>query len=371
MRDRVASPLMRYTMFGKTGLRVSELCLGTMTFGEDWGWGAPRETCQRILDRFDDAGGNFVDTANKYTDGSSEAIIGELLEDRRDRFVLATKYTLQTVAGDLNSAGNSRRNLVQSLDASLRRLRTDRIDILWVHARDTLTPVEEVMRSLDDQVRLGKILYVAVSDWPAWEAAQATTLAELRGWSPFVGLQVQYSLLERTVERELLPMAHALDLAVTAWSPLAQGRLTGKYLSGSEHPEAGKGRLAASNGSADERAAAVVREVVSVAGEIGASAPQVALAWLLARRGTVIPIVGSTKEEQLRDNLASVDLQLDPALLERLDRASEIELGFPHDFLRGEPMPKGLVYGDRWREVDDRRFTARRAPADDYGALER
>jgi aryl-alcohol dehydrogenase-like predicted oxidoreductase len=356
---------MRYVMFGKTGLRVSELCLGTMTFGEDWGWGAARDTCERILDVYAEAGGNFIDTANKYTEGSSEAIIGELLEGRRDRFVVATKYTSQMVAGDLNSAGNSRKNLVQSIEASLQRLRTDYVDLLWVHARDTLTPVEEVMRSLDDQVRLGKVLYVAVSDWPAWEAAQATTLAQLRGWSPFVGLQVEYSLLERTVERELLPMAHALDLGVTAWSPLAGGRLTGKYLSDSDHPEARSGRLATLGRESDERSDAIVREVVAVAEEVGASAPQVALAWLRARPGTTVPIVGTTTEDQLRDNLAAADLRLDPALLERLDRASAIELGFPHDFLRTEPMPKGLVYGDRWREVDDRRFTVQRAPADE------
>jgi aryl-alcohol dehydrogenase-like predicted oxidoreductase len=214
---------MRYTLLGRSGLRVSELCLGTMTFGEDWGWGAPIDTSRRILELYADAGGNFIDTANKYTDGSSETFIGELLAGRRDQFVLATKYTLQTRSGDPNAVGNHRKNLVQALEASLKRLRTDHIDVYWVHARDTWTPVDEVVRALDDQVRAGKVLYVGVSDWPAWEVAQANTLAELRGWSPFIGLEIEYSLAERTPERDLLPMAHTLGLGVTCWSPLAGG----------------------------------------------------------------------------------------------------------------------------------------------------
>jgi aryl-alcohol dehydrogenase-like predicted oxidoreductase len=362
----IASPSMRYTMFGKTGLRVSELCLGTMTFGEQWGWGAAREACARMVDAFEEAGGNFVDTANNYTGGSSETLVGELLDGRRDRFVLATKYTVQTEP-DPNSAGNHRKSLLRSLDRSLERLKTDYVDILWVHARDTLTPVEEVMRALDDQVRLGKVLYVGVSDWPAWEVAQATTLAELRGWSPFIGLQIEYSMLERTVERELLPMARGLDLGVTAWSPLAGGRLTGKYLSGGEESE---GRLAVmGRDGSDVRADAIVREVVAVAEEIGASPPQVALAWLREQPGAVVPIVGARHEEQLRDNLASVDVRLEGPVRERLDRASAVELGFPGDFLRGEPMPKAIIYGESWKDVEDRRFTVRRVPADDPDLL--
>jgi aryl-alcohol dehydrogenase-like predicted oxidoreductase len=358
-------------MFGKTGLRVSELCLGTMTFGEDWGWGAPRDTCARIVDLFEEAGGNFIDTANNYTAGSSESLVGELLEGRRDRFVLGTKYTVQTEP-DPNSAGNHRKSLVRSLERSLRRLRTDYVDIFWVHARDTLTPVEEVMRALDDQVRAGKVLYVGVSDWPAWEIAQATTLASLRGWSPFVGLQIEYSLLERTVERELLPMARGLDMGVTAWSPLATGRLTGKYLAGADHPDAAGARLTVMGRDGfDERGDAIVREVVAVAEEMGASPAQVAFAWLRSRPGAVVPIVGARKEDQFNDNLASVDVTLDAATRERLDRASAIELGFPHDFLRGEPMPKAIIYGEGWKQVDDRRFTVRRVPADDPDLLAR
>jgi len=360
---------MRYAMFGKTGLRVSELCLGTMTFGEDWGWGASRDTCARILDLFDEAGGNFVDTANNYTGGSSETILGELLDGRRDRFVLATKYTLQTEPGDPNSAGNHRKSLIRSLDTSLRRLRTDYVDLLWVHARDTLTPVEEVMRALDDQVRAGKVLYAGVSDWPAWEVAQATTLAELRGWSPFIGLQIEYSLLERTVERELVPMALGLDLGVAAWSPLAAGRLTGKYLADATHPDAESGRLVTLNRDSDERTDAIVREVVDVARSLGVSAAQVALAWLRERPGTVVPIVAATKEDQFRDNLASLDLRLDDTARERLDRASRVELGFPYAFLRTDPLLKQIIYSDRWEDVDDRRSTVRRVPADDPALL--
>jgi aryl-alcohol dehydrogenase-like predicted oxidoreductase len=360
---------MRYTMFGKTGLRVSELCLGTMTFGEDWGWGAPRDTCARIVDLFEEAGGNFIDTASNYTGGSSESLVGELLDGRRDRFVLGTKYTVQTEP-DANSAGNHRKSLVRSLERSLRRLRTDYVDILWVHARDTLTPVEEVMRALDDQVRAGKVLYVGVSDWPAWEIAQAATLAALRGWSPFVGLQIEYSLLERTVERELVPMARGLDLCVTAWSPLGAGRLTGKYLAGAGHPDAADARLTVTGRDGfDQRGDVIVRQVMEVADEIDASPAQVALAWLRERPGAVVPIVGARKEEQFRDNLASIDLTLDSAARRRLDAVSAIELGFPHDFLRGEPMPKQIIYGEDWKQVEDRRFTVRRVPADDPDLL--
>lgn len=349
---------MRYTLLGKTGLRVSELCLGTMTFGEDWGWGAPKETSARILDLYAGAGGNFVDTASNYTNGSSEELVGQLLAGRRDEFVLATKYTLMRRPGDVNAAGNHRKNLVSSLEASLRRLRTDRIDLYWVHARDTLTPVEEVMRALDDQVRGGKVLYVGVSDWPAWEVAQANTLAELRGWSAFAGLQLRYNLLERTPERELLPMARAFDLGVLAWGALAEGRLTGKYLRGEG------GRLDTFDwGGAGDRAEEIVRAVVEIAEDGGWTPAQVALAWLRSRPGVVVPMLGATKEAQLLDNLASLDVQVEKTQLARLEEVTRIELGFPHDFLRLENVTQ-IVYGDRWRDVEDRRSTVRRTVND-------
>src|SRR5512132_3347901 len=220
---------MKYRLLGNSGLRVSEAALGTMTFGEDWGWGTARDEARKVYDAFREAGGNFIDTANIYTNGTSESFLGEFMEGHRQSIVLATKYTNAMPGTDPNAAGNQRKNMVQSVEASLKRLRTDYIDLYWVHAWDQITPVEEVMRGLDDMVRAGKVLYVGISDAPAWYIAQANTLAQLRGWSPFVGLQIEYSLIERTVERELIPMAKALNIGVTAWSPLSRGVLTGKY----------------------------------------------------------------------------------------------------------------------------------------------
>lgn len=350
---------MRYQIMGSSGLRVSELALGTLTFGEDWGFGVDRSTSARLLDLYAEAGGNFIDTANFYTDGNSERIVGELLKGRRDEFVLATKFTVEMRPGDPNSSGNHRKSLVSSLDASLRRLGTDYIDVLWVHARDTLTPVAELMRVLDDQVRLGKVGHVGVSNWAAWEIAQANTLAELRDWSPFVGLQTRYNLLERSVERELIPMATGLGLAVFAWGALAEGRLTGKYLDG------GQGRLTTiepeehSKVGSDE----LVREVVKIAGEGGWTPAQVALAWLIARPGVVVPILGATRESQLVDNLRATEVRLDDAQLARLDEAGRPVLGFPHDMLRqGVTIEK--VYGNRWRDIVDGRTVGRRGVND-------
>src|ERR687889_599784 len=220
---------MKYHLLGKSGLRVSELCLGAMTFGEEWGWGASKDESRKIFDAYVNAGGNFIDTANKYTEGTSEKYIGEFVSSNREQFVLATKYTSNTRRGDPNAGGNHRKNLVQSLKASLERLNTDYIDLYWVHAWDPLTPIEETMRSLDDMIRAGKILYAGISNAPAWIISQANTLADLRGLTAFAALQVEYNLLQRTAERDLLPMANALDIGVTAWSPLAGGILTGKY----------------------------------------------------------------------------------------------------------------------------------------------
>lgn len=357
---------MRYTVLGKTGVRVSELALGTVTFGEDWGWGAPKETSARILNLYAEAGGNFIDTADHYTNGTSESILGELLQGRRDRFFVSTKYTLQTDFDDINSAGNHRKNLVSSIESSLRRLRTDYIDLLWVHAHDTLTPVPEIMRTLDDQVRAGKVGYVGVSNWPAWEVAQANTLAELRGWSPFVGLQIRYNLLERAAERDLLPMARQFDIPVLCWGALAEGRLTGKYLNG------GTGRLTVqprehSLAGGDD----VVRGIVKIADEGGWSAAQVALAWLRTRPGVVIPLLGSTKEAQLRDNLGCTDVELNQDQLARLEEISSAPLGYPHDLLR-QDITVTDMYGKRWYDIDDRRTTVRRGVADDvYSPLPR
>jgi aryl-alcohol dehydrogenase-like predicted oxidoreductase len=345
---------MRYKLLGNSGLRVSELCLGTMTFGEDWGWGASPEESRKVYDTFLEAGGNFIDTANVYTNGTSERLLGEFMHGQRERIVLATKYTNAAPGTDPNAAGNQRKSMVQALEASLKRLKTDYIDLYWLHIWDQMTPIEEVMRAFDDLVRQGKILYAGVSDMPAWVVAQANTLADLRGWTPFVGLQVEYSLIERTTERELLPMAAGLGLGVTAWSPLARGVLTGKQLeaggakdSRQSHP--GLKQFMAS----DARKEAIVREVVALARECGHSPAQVALAWLRQRATPVIPIIGARKLAQVKDNLACVDIRLEPAFLQRLDAVSRIEMGFPHDIFASE-MARSLSFGGMRDRIDAR-----------------
>jgi aryl-alcohol dehydrogenase-like predicted oxidoreductase len=345
---------VRYKLLGNSGLRVSELCLGTMTFGEDWGWGASPEESRKVYDTFLEAGGNFIDTANVYTNGTSERLLGEFMHGQRERIVLATKYTNAAPGTDPNAAGNQRKSMVQALEASLKRLKTDYIDLYWLHIWDQITPIEEVMRAFDDLVRQGKILYAGVSDMPAWVVAQANTLADLRGWTPFVGLQVEYSLIERTPERELLPMAAGLGLGVTAWSPLARGVLTGKQLeaggakdSRQSHP--GMKQFMAS----DARKEAIVREVVALARECGHSPAQVALAWLRQRATPVIPIIGARKLAQVKDNLACVDIRLEPAFLQRLDAVSRIEMGFPHDIFASE-MARSLSFGGMRDRIDAR-----------------
>jgi len=328
------------------------LCLGTMTFGEDWGWGSSKDESRQILDAFFEAGGNFIDTANVYTNGTSESLLGEFLKGDRDRAVLATKYTNAMPGTDPNAGGNQRKNMMRSVEASLKRLQTDYIDLYWLHIWDKITPLDEVMRAFDDLVRQGKILHAGVSDMAAWAVARASTLAELRGWTPFVGLQIEYSLVERTVERELIPMAEALGLGVTAWSPLAGGVLTGKYVEGKAEADARmNSEMMKGYNRDDERARRVVSEVQAVARDVGRSPAQVALAWLRQRPVPIIPIVGARRLEQFRDNLACLDLQLNASQVERLDTASQIELGFPHDFY-GRDLVKGLVYGGLRDRID-------------------
>ena len=343
---------MRYRLLGKSGLRVSQLCLGTMTFGEDWGWGSSKDESRQILDAFFEAGGNFIDTANVYTNGTSESLLGEFLKGDRDRAVLATKYTNAMPGTDPNAGGNQRKNMMRSVEASLKRLQTDYIDLYWLHIWDKITPLDEVMRAFDDLVRQGKILHAGVSDMAAWAVARASTLAELRGWTPFVGLQIEYSLVERTVERELIPMAEALGLGVTAWSPLAGGVLTGKYVEGKAEADARmNSEMMKGYNRDDERARRVVSEVQAVARDVGRSPAQVALAWLRQRPVPIILIVGARRLEQFRDNLDCLDLQLNTSQVERLHTASQIELGFPHDFY-GRDLVKGLVYGGLRDRID-------------------
>ena len=336
---------MRYRLLGHSGLRVSEACLGTMTFGEDWGWGSAKNEAQKVYDAFREAGGNFFDTANMYTNGTSELYLGEFMKDHRQSVVMATKYTNAAPGTDPNAAGNHRKNMVQAVEASLKRLRTDYIDLYWVHIWDQITPVEEVMRGLDDLVRQGKVLYIGISDAPAWWIAQANILAQLRGWSSFVGLQIEYSLTERTVERELIPMAKALNLGVIAWSPLANGVLTGKYHG---HGSSENGRMGNDMMKAflpeQQRTERIVKAVKTVSDEVGRSMAQVALAWLRFRSVPVIPIIGARKLSQLQDNLASFDLTLSADQVRILDEASRIDLGFPHDFY-AKDLVRTFVYG--------------------------
>lgn len=335
---------MKYRLLGNSGLRVSEISLGTMTFGEDWGWGSPKEESKRIYDAYRDAGGNFIDTANVYTNGSSEKFLGEFMKGHRNSIVLATKYTNSVPANDPNAAGNHRKNLKQALDASLQRLQTDYIDLYWVHIWDGITPVEEVMRALDDVIREGKVLYVGISDAPAWWVSQANTLAQLRGWSPFIGMQIEYSLVERTVERELIPMAKALHVGVTAWSPLAGGVLSGKYqVGGATNTDRMSQQTMQEFLHDRERTERVVAAVKSVSDQLKCSMAQVALAWLRYRPVPVIPIIGARKLAQLHDNLSSLEIQLSPQQVKVLDDASAIDLGFPQAMYEKE-LPRQLRY---------------------------
>ncbi len=325
---------MKYRLFGNSGLRVSELALGTMTFGTEVHYGADYAQSKAIFDTYTNAGGNFLDTANLYTFGTSEKFVGEFVASDRDHFVIATKYTLRDRDGDPNFAGNHRKNLVRSVHDSLKRMKTGYIDVLWVHAWDSTTREEEVMRGLDDIISQGLAHYIAISDTPAWVIARSNTIAELRGWHRFAGLQVEYSLIQRTPERDLFPMAHAFDLAITPWGAIGGGALTGKYLRGES------GRVPEHSIRRNERSQAIAEVVVAIAQELGVPPVQVALQWTRqnssVQRNVVIPIVGAKSAEQLQESLGVVGLELTADHLHRLDVVSSIELGFPHDFLRGE-----------------------------------
>ena len=346
---------MKYKLLGNSGLRVSEICLGAMTFGEDWGWGSSKEESRAIFDAYAEADGNFIDTANFYTKGTSEKLVGEFVKQERDKWVVATKYSLTTNPGEVNSFGNHRKNMRQAVEASLKRLDTEYIDLLWLHAWDFTTPVEEVMRSFDDLVRQGKVLYIGVSDTPAWIISQANTLASWRGWTEFVGLQIEYSLRERTVERDLIPMAEALNIGVTAWSPLAGGVLTGKHNQGN----AAGSRMETNKAQIKEEDLRIAEEVVRIADEIGKPPSQVALNWV-RQRNHVIPIIGSRKIEQIRENLACLEWTLDAEQMRRLDEISRIELGFPHRFLNS-PTVQDFAFGNGMKKIDNLSDRTKRA----------
>jgi len=341
---------MDYKLLGKSGLRVSELCLGAMTFGNDWGWGAAKEECQKMFNAFVNQGGNFIDTANHYTQGSSEKIVGELVAGKRDEFVIATKYTLSGRPNDPNGGGNHRKCMVTSLDASLKRMNTDYVDLYWVHAWDAFTPIEETMRALDDMVRAGKVLYVGISDAPAWKVAQANTLAELRGWSQFVGLQIEYSIAERAAERDLIPMAQEFGLTITAWSPLAGGVLTGKYNLKENSNSRFSDANPMSNAFLTERNLNIAQKVVDISRKNNVTPSQTALKWLLQKSKNIIPIIGAKSEKQLIDNLACLSATINDNDMNDLNEISKIELGFPHDFLN-LPMVRNLVYGENYSRI--------------------
>ncbi|WP_431908993.1 aldo/keto reductase [Nonomuraea jabiensis] len=339
-----------YRLLGRSGLRVSPLALGTMTFGTDWGWGSDKDESRRIFDTYVERGGNFIDTASQYTEGTAETLVGEFASGRREELVLATKYTMARRPGDPNSGGNHRKSMVQSVEASLRRLNTDFIDLLYLHAWDFTTPVEEILRAMDDLVRAGKVLYVGISDAPAWQVSRMQAIADLRGWAPLIALQIEYSLVERTVERDLIPMAREMGLGVIPWSPLAGGVLTGKYGRDdlaqeiSADPSGTRKNVAAANGSLTERALDIADVVKQVAGELGVKPSQVALAWTTLNPGVTAPIVGARTTAQLEDNLGALDVRFSDGQLAALEEASRVDLGFPHEFL-ARPMPRQVMLG--------------------------
>ena len=341
---------MNYKLFGQSGLRVSELCLGTMGFGTEWKWGADKDASKQIFDAYAKAGGNFLDTANRYTEGTSEKLLGEFVASDRDHFIVATKYSLRDRAGDLNFAGNHRKNLMRSVRESLKRLNTEFIDVLWVHAWDSWTTTEEIMKGLEDLVSRGLVHYIGVSDTPAWVVSQANTMAQLRGWSQFVGLQIEYSLIQRTVEPELMPMAKAFGMTITPWAPLAGGALTGKYLKGE------KGRLPDASIRLSERSTLITKKVVEIADRLGVTASQVAINWTRQHKGqSVIPIVGATKVSQIEDVLGCLDFDLPADAAKVLDEVSKIDLPFPQKFFM-EGAVQDVLYGGVRNQMLDSRY---------------
>ncbi|WNV87193.1 aldo/keto reductase [Umezawaea sp. Da 62-37] len=340
-----------YRPLGRSGLRVSPLALGTATFGTEWGWGAEEDEARKLFDTYVERGGNFLDTANTYTGGSSERLLGEFARDNREGLVLATKYTTLRTPGDPNSSGGGRKSLLASVESSLRQLGTDYIDLLHLHVWDFTTPVEEVLRGMDDLVRQGKVLHVAMSNVPAWEISRMQTIADLRGWSPLIALQIEYNLVDRTAERDLIPMAREMGLGVTPYSPLAGGLLTGKYGradltgSGTDSAESTRKSFNAGRGLITERNLAIADVVREVAAELGRTPAQVGLAWTLCNPAVVAPIIGARTPAQLEDNLGALEVEFTADHLARLDEVSAIELGTPHDVLSGDHL-RAIMRGD-------------------------
>jgi aryl-alcohol dehydrogenase-like predicted oxidoreductase len=345
----MSKDLNDYVTLGHSGLRVSPLCLGTMTFGTEWGWGSEEDTARGVFDRYIDAGGNFIDTADGYTEGHSEELLGKFISERglRDRVVLATKFTFNLEAGNPNAGGNGRKNIYRALEGSLRRLQTDYIDLYWLHAWDTITPVEEVVSTLNDLVRSGKIRYYGFSDTPAWYVARAKTLAEKEGKVPLVALQLEYSLVERNIEREHVPASQELGLGITPWSPLAGGFLSGKYRRDGD-TGVGEGRLdlVKDNPAFDpfhERNWQILDQLVNAARQIGKSPAQVALNWVATQPGITSTIIGATRTTQLDDNLKSIGFDIPADLRKRLDDVSALAPVHPYKFFN--PEMQGMLSG--------------------------
>ncbi|WP_246081906.1 aldo/keto reductase [Nocardioides litoris] len=331
---------------------MSPLALGAATFGDEWGWGATKDEARRMFDTYVDRGGNFVDTADVYTDGTSEVLVGEFARHRRDSLVIATKYSSMTDRRDPNSGGGPRKNMMTSVESSLRRLGTDHVDVLYLHVWDDMTPVEETLRGMDDLVRQGKVHYVAMSSAPAWQVSRMQAIADLRGWSPLVALQVEYNLLDRTPERDLVPMAREMGLGVVPFSPLAGGVLSGSYSrsdlgapASEDEPDGTRRHLNRALGTVTERNLAIADEVRDIAHEVGRSPAQVALAWVLHRPGVTAPILGARTVEQLEGNLGALEVDLDPQHLDRLETASAFELGAPHALLASDHI-RAVTRGD-------------------------
>jgi len=328
----------QYRLLGRSGLRISRLGLGTMTFGTDWGWGANQDESRRIFDAYVDHGGNFIDCANVYTNGTSESWIGSFVHDKRDRLVIATKYAIPTNRRDPNSGGAHRKSMIRSVEGSLRRLKSEYIDVLYLHAWDFTTPVEQILRAMDDLVISGKVLYAGISNTPAWQIAKMQTLADIRALSPLVALQVEYNLIQRTVERELLPAADDLGLGVVAYSPLAEGILSGMYsqldlMQPAVKDDSSRRSTVLSLGTLSDRSLKIIDVVRNVARELERPMPQVALAWVIQSPSIAAVLVGVRTLDQFMENLRALDLSFSDEQLSRLDRASEIELGYPHDYL--------------------------------------
>ncbi|HMN46876.1 MAG TPA: aldo/keto reductase [Povalibacter sp.] len=336
--------LDHYRLLGRSGLRVSPLSLGTMTFGVAQGWGSTPADAEAIFNLYAERGGNFIDTANFYASGDSERTLAGLVRGRRNRFVIATKYSLTMRPGDPNASGNHRKNMMQSVEDSLQRLGTDYIDLLYLHVWDSRTPVEEILRAFDDLVRAGKVLYVGVSDLPAWQASRMQAIAELRGWSPLVALQIPYSLIERTVERELMPMALEMGMGVMPWSPLGGGVLTGKYQATDLKPSApgatmdSRKNINVATGRLSERSLAIAAVVSTIAQELSRTPAQVALAWTLLNPSVTSPILGARTLAQFEDNLGALEIRFSDDQVARLNSVSHVEPGFPQTMLQGLAM---------------------------------